>query len=225
MMCKLSPLAFTEFPNTSLQPISHKECANTYHCGQDAYVLAKLLQSCLTLCDPMDCSPPGSCPWGFSRQEYLRGLPIPSPGIEPRSPALLTDSLPSESPAGKPKNTGVGRLSFLQGNFSTQELNQGLLQWQAGRFLTTSTSWEAPSRLWLLLYWGLSLCSPYLESTSLPLSYPIPLCSLINSLQKVFTNLNSSGPFLQVPTVQPVLFHVALPERPASVCICIMLNL
>ena len=24
-----------------------------------------LLQSCLTLCDPMDCSPPGSCPWDF----------------------------------------------------------------------------------------------------------------------------------------------------------------
>ena len=24
-------------------------------------VCAKLLQSCLTLCDPMDCSPPGSC--------------------------------------------------------------------------------------------------------------------------------------------------------------------
>ena len=26
-------------------------------------VCAKSLQSCLTLCDPMDCSLPGSCPW------------------------------------------------------------------------------------------------------------------------------------------------------------------
>ena len=138
MICKLSPLAFTEFPNTSLQPISHKESTNTHQCGQDVCVLAKLLQSCLTLCDPVDCSPPASCPWGFSRQEYLSGLPcpspgdIPNPGIEPRSPALLTDSLPSESPAGKPKNTRVGRLSLLQGNFPTQESNQGLLHWQAG---------------------------------------------------------------------------------------------
>ena len=40
----------------------------------------------------------------FSRQEYWSGLPFPSrgdlpdPGIKPRSPALQTDSLPSETP-------------------------------------------------------------------------------------------------------------------------------
>ena len=34
------------------------------------------------------------------------------PGIEPRSPALQEDSLPSEPP-GKPKDTGVGSLSLL----------------------------------------------------------------------------------------------------------------
>ena len=44
---------------------------------------------------------------GFSRQEYWSGLPFPSPGdlpnpgIEPRSPTLLADSLTSEPP-GKP---------------------------------------------------------------------------------------------------------------------------
>ena len=44
----------------------------------------------------------------FSRQEYWSGLPIPSPGdlpdpgIEPRSPALQADPLPSEPP-GKPQ--------------------------------------------------------------------------------------------------------------------------
>ena len=44
---------------------------------------------------------------GFSRQEYWSGLPFPSsgdlpdPGIEPRSPALQADALPSEPP-GKP---------------------------------------------------------------------------------------------------------------------------
>ena len=41
---------------------------------------------------------------GFSRQEYWSGLPFPSPGdlpdpgIEPGSPALQTDALPSEPP-------------------------------------------------------------------------------------------------------------------------------
>ena len=40
-------------------------------------------QSCPTLCDPMDCSPPGSSAHGISRQEYQNGLPFPSPGDLP----------------------------------------------------------------------------------------------------------------------------------------------
>ena len=42
---------------------------------------------------------PGSM--GFSREEYWSGLPFPSPGDLPGSPALQVDSLPSEPP-GKP---------------------------------------------------------------------------------------------------------------------------
>ena len=45
---------------------------------------------------------------------------------EPRSPALQADFLPSKPP-GKPKNTGVGTLTLLQGIFPTQESNRGLL--------------------------------------------------------------------------------------------------
>ena len=37
---------------------------------------AKSLQSCPTLCDPIDGSPPSL---GFSRQEHWSGLPFPSP--------------------------------------------------------------------------------------------------------------------------------------------------
>ena len=68
---------------------------------------------------------------GFSRQEHWSGLPCPPPGnlpypeIKTRS-TLQVYSLPSEPP-GKPKNTGVGSLTLLQGIFQTQELNQGLL--------------------------------------------------------------------------------------------------
>ena len=56
----------------------------------------------------MDCSPPASSFHGIARQEYWSGLPFSSPGallnpsIEPRSPALQADSLPSEPP-GKSK--------------------------------------------------------------------------------------------------------------------------
>ena len=71
---------------------------------------AKLLQLCLTLCDPMDCSLPGSSVHGLSRQAYCSGLPCPSPGhisdpgIEPKSlmsASLAGSSLPLALP-GKP---------------------------------------------------------------------------------------------------------------------------
>ena len=55
-------------------------------------VCAKSLQSCPTLCNPMDHSPPGSSVHRTFRQEYWSGLPCPScprdlpnPGIEPTS--------------------------------------------------------------------------------------------------------------------------------------------
>ena len=54
-------------------------------------------------------------PWsmGFPRQEYWSGLPFPSPGdlpdpgIEPGSPALQADSLPSELPVYMYINFGI----------------------------------------------------------------------------------------------------------------------
>ena len=58
--------------------------------GTMTCMCAKSLQSCPTLCDLMDSSPPGST--GFSRQEYCNGLPcsppgdLPNPRIEPMSP-------------------------------------------------------------------------------------------------------------------------------------------
>ena len=63
-------------------------------------MLRKSLQSCWTLCNLMDCSPPDSLSMGFSRQEYWSGLPcpspedIPDPGIESMSSALQADSFP-----------------------------------------------------------------------------------------------------------------------------------
>ena len=68
---------------------------------------AKLLQSCLTLCDPVDCSPPGSSVHGVSQARILEwgAMPpsgdLPNPGIEPvsiMSPALAGGSLPQAPP-------------------------------------------------------------------------------------------------------------------------------
>ena len=69
---------------------------------------------------------------GILQARILEWVAMPSsrgssqPGVETRSPTVQEDSLSSQTP-GKPKNTGVGSLSLLQGIFPTQELNQGLL--------------------------------------------------------------------------------------------------
>ena len=62
---------------------------------------------CLIPCDSIDSVHQAPLSMEFSRQEYWRGLPFPSPGdlpnpgIEPRSHALQADALSSE-PAGNP---------------------------------------------------------------------------------------------------------------------------
>ena len=58
---------------------------------------AKSLQSCLTLCDPTDGSPPGSPIPGFSRQEHWNGLPFPSPMHESENESEVAQSCPTLS--------------------------------------------------------------------------------------------------------------------------------
>ena len=71
----------------------------------------RVTKLCLTLCDPVNCSPPGSSGMEFSRQEHWSGLPVPppgdlpTPGIEtasPVSPALAGGSF-TTGPSEKPK--------------------------------------------------------------------------------------------------------------------------
>ena len=81
------------------------------------YVLWKSLQSCPTLCDPTDCSPPGSSVQGILQARILEWAAMPSsgdlpdPGIEHGCPALQVDSLPL-SHQGSPTNEYSGLISF-----------------------------------------------------------------------------------------------------------------
>ena len=90
-----------------------------------AAVLCLVVHSCLTLCDPLDYSLPGSSVCGILQARTLEWVAcaspvdLPNPVIEPMSPVLQADSLPTEPP-GKLKNTGVGSLSLLQGIFPTR---------------------------------------------------------------------------------------------------------
>ena len=61
---------------------------------------AKLLQSCLTLCDPMDCSCQVLLSMEFSRKDYWSGLPFPPPGDLP-NPRIETASQVPPALAGE----------------------------------------------------------------------------------------------------------------------------
>ena len=60
----------------------------------------KVVQSCPTLCDPMDYGPPASPVHGILQAIILKWVAylvdLPNPGIKPGSPALQADSLPGE---------------------------------------------------------------------------------------------------------------------------------
>ena len=78
---------------------------------------------CSTLCNPVDCSPPGSSLRRILQAEILEWGAIPfsralsDPGIEPRHPALQADSLLSEPPGER-----MGREK--EGQFPGKEVPQ-----------------------------------------------------------------------------------------------------
>ena len=89
---------------------THHGCAISVLCFDKCVpgcVCAKALQSCPTLCNAMDRSPPGSSVRGILQARILEQVPfpppgdLPDPGIEPTSPALAGGFFTTESP-GKP---------------------------------------------------------------------------------------------------------------------------
>ena len=88
-----------------------------------AVAAAKSLQSCPTLGDPTDSSPPGSPSLGLSRQEHWSGLPFPSPMHESGkwkwSRSVLSDSL-------RPCGLSLPRSS-VQGIFQARVLEWGAI--------------------------------------------------------------------------------------------------
>ena len=81
-------------------------------------------QFCPTLCDPTDYSPPGSSVREIFQARILEWVAIsfsgdlPNPGIEPGSPALQANSLPTEL-QGKPQGAIPDHLSL-------EKINLGL---------------------------------------------------------------------------------------------------
>ena len=90
-------------------------------------VLCWVAQVCPTLCNSMDCSPPGSSV-AILQARIIEWIAMPSSRgcSQPRNwtqVSHVTGRFFNSEPSGKPKNTGVGSLSILHGISLTQELN------------------------------------------------------------------------------------------------------
>ena len=101
-----------------------------------------------SLCDPMDCSPPGCSVCGILQARILE-LPcpppgdLPNPGIEPRSPTLQADSLPSEPP-GKPMIVFVKPWNGIQTTGRCHVIGIRVeSSLQVGEFLLPSSEWKS----------------------------------------------------------------------------------
>ena len=73
---------------TKLKPrcdLKGRSCDNRQESWKSLVLKVKVLvgQSSLTLCNPLDCSPPGSSVHRSLQEEYWSGLPFPSPGDLP----------------------------------------------------------------------------------------------------------------------------------------------
>ena len=81
------------------------------HYSDRCYVLVP--QSRLTLCNPMDCGPPGSSVCGILQARILEWVAIPfsrdlpNLGVKPRSPSLWAPNSLQSKPPGKPLTTQI----------------------------------------------------------------------------------------------------------------------
>ena len=109
-------------------------------------------QSCLTLCDLIGHSPPGSSVHGISRQEYWSVLPfsppghLPDPGIEPSSPVFciagrLLNTEPSESGQSQGLRFKFGFKLSAYLNLMAQLVKNPPAMWE---IWVWSLGWEDP---------------------------------------------------------------------------------
>ena len=116
---------YCDFSNVYINELCAKEKLKLCVFSCHITLKVKVAQSCPTLYNPMDYIVHGIMEWvafPFSRGSS-------QPRDQSGSPALQADSFPAE-PQGKPKNTGVGSLSFFQHIVQIQESNRSLLHWR-----------------------------------------------------------------------------------------------
>ena len=147
------------------------------------------------------------CPWGFSKREYWSEFPcpppgdLPNPGTKPTSAARQADSLPTEPP-GKPKNTGVGSLSYSCDPMNCSSPSSSVHGDSPGENIGVGChahpTGDLPNP-------GIELGSPALQADSLPAELP--------GRPWFLSVLNNTGSSVQFSSVQ-LLSHVQLFATP-----------
>ena len=180
-----------------------------------AAAASKSLQACLTLCDPIDSSPPGSPSLGFSRQEHWSELPFPSPMHESEkwkwSRSVMSD--PQRPHGLQPtrllhpwdfpgKSTGVGCHCLLQlgtviCGLKANSSSQGVSGLKGGGSTKGAVGWARKICSWLLpFFWLLFLML-------LIVFLPHHLCYHINSFPSIFLCLFYRIPWIWGFWLQP----------------------
>ena len=122
-------------------------------CHHSSKSESEVTQSCLTLCNPTDYSPPGSSIHGIFQARVLQWVAfsspgdLPDPGIEPRSPSLQADALQSEPPGKPPFKTKTKQknpLGWPQNNWPPSQFSVKRVQTGEYHKGSLCRKWEAP---------------------------------------------------------------------------------
>ena len=170
-------------------------------------VFVLITQSCLTLCNPMDCSPPGSSVHGPLQARILEWVAIPfSRGS---SPALWVDSLPSEPP-----EKGITLRNYLVAPpelfpvLSSRQMRLILKLLSAGgSLLTTFFIAEHQVHSWRGT-WGVHCCVHHSPSEKLVWDMSLTLSMCVNKM--VLRNICCSLQFWILCFSPPQLFLSSL---------------
>ena len=176
-----------------------------YH---DTPTLFVHVQSCLTFCYPMDCSPPGSSDQGFLQPTILKWVAIPffsgvlpNPEVKPESlmsHALQVDSLSSEPPVECPKFTYYTKRWQL---CESTEMQDGITTLQI-QFVNSYKIEHTHHQFSSVTRFFLTFCDPL--DCSMP-EFPIHHQLKLMSIESVmpFNHLIVYQPLLLLPSIFP----------------------
>ena len=138
---------------------------------------AKSLQSRSTLCDPMDCSPPGSSVHGVLQTRILEWTTCPLPGDLP-NPGIKPESFPSPVLAGSffiTRATWEATAdSHFVGNKPTQQCQAIILQLKIHTHTHTHTDWLYSKKGFKCFNWKRAF-NPHNDSSRWGVFWVIPI--------------------------------------------------